>query len=100
MAPVCVPTLKKTSLWHPFMITKQILPLLSPELLTQRPLKSFSLILHMQLSGFLSSTTFYAHVVFLVSFISLHTFYGLAVTCVNPGSIFQTLFLCIHLFVK
>ena len=27
-----------------------------------------------------------------------HFFCGLAGTCVNPGSIFQTVFLCIHLF--
>ena len=89
---------------HPF--TKQMVPSLCPESLTRSLFRSFSPVLYVCLiKGFLSPKTFLRARCFFSLFVSLfhfhHTlFRGHAGACVNSESLFQTLFLCIHFFVK
>ena len=94
---------------HPF--TKQMVPSLCPESLTRSLWRLFSPVLCLRLiKGFLPPKTFIRtrrffscfFVSLFVCFFHFHRtlFRGHMGACVNPGSFFQTLFLCIHFFVK
>ena len=87
---------------HPF--TKQMVPSLCPESLTRSLFRSFSPVLCVHLiKGFLPPETFLRASFFslFLCFIFIAKFFrGHAGACVNPRSFFQTLFLCIHFFVK
>ena len=92
---------------HPF--TKQMVPSLCPESLTRSLWRSFPPVLCVRLiKGFLPPKTFlrargffFLFLFFFVCFFHFHRtlFRGHTGACVNPGSFFQTLFLCIHFFV-
>ena len=85
---------------HPF--TKQMVPSLCPQSLTRSLSRSFSPVLCVLfIKGFLPPKTFLRTRGFFSLFHFHRTlFCGHAGACVNPGSFFQTLFLCIHFFVK
>ena len=78
------------------LFTKQMVPSLCPELLTQSLLRSFSPVLcvHLTYIRLPSINNIFMHVSFiLVSFIFItHFFRGLAGACVNPGIFLNSLF--------
>ena len=91
----CAPTLEKPSPGtnSPINFTKQMVPSLCPESLTQSLSRSFSPVLCVRLiKGFLPPKTFlHVHRFFFVSLFHFHRtlFRGLAGACVNPASIFS-----------